>query len=287
MDNILGKENIIYVIFHYNFNTNIYDVMNSIYKFCFAFCTQSQKNTFKIFLIFDNFFWQIFPHKVKDTGYFLCQNFSEIEETIKSNIKEFFNKYDTYTKNQINVSFSSPLNQIFKKILLENNRVKIQNNLYNNGNELIPNFSQDEKNNSIILISDCIDNSQLFYEQKYLYLLKKDRITIDCIHLGKHKDDYNSKFESICLYSEGVFENIENVFNEDNNLTQILIQEFLPITGNRKKKHQKVYIINNQNNSNYKIIACDKCNKECKEETYYSSKLNKVLCKKCFTAESQ
>ena len=278
MDNILGKENIIYVIFHYNFITNIYEIMSRICRFCFAFCTQSQKNTFKIYLIFDNFFWQIFPHKSKDSGYFLSQNFSEIKETIKLNIKEFFFKYDTYYKNQINVSFSSPLNQIFKKILLENNRLKIQNNLKNNTNNLMQNISQDEKNNLILLISDCDNNNQLFYEQKYLYLLKKEGIKIDCIHLGKYKDEYNSKFESICLYSGGIFENIDNVVNEENNLTQILIQEFLPIPGNRKKKHQKVQIINKENESK---ITCDYCNKEGNKEVYYICKLNKVLCGSC------
>lgn len=278
MDNILGKENIIYVIFHYNFITNIYEIMSRICRFCFAFCTQSQKNTFKIYLIFDNFFWQIFPHKSKDSGYFLSQNFSEIKETIKLNIKEFFLKYDTYYKNQINVSFSSPLNQIFKKILLENNRLKIQNNLKNNTNNLMQNISQDEKNNLILLISDCDNNNQLFYEQKYLYLLKKEGIKIDCIHLGKYKDEYNSKFESICLYSGGIFENIDNVVNEENNLTQILIQEFLPIPGNRKKKHQKVQIINKENESK---ITCDYCNKEGNKEVYYIYKLNKVLCGSC------
>jgi len=278
MDNILGKENIIYVIFHYNFITNIYEIMSRICRFCFAFCTQSQKNTFKIYLIFDNFFWQIFPHKSKDSGYFLSQNFSEIKETIKLNIKEFFLKYDTYYKNQINVSFSSPLNQIFKKILLENNRLKIQNNLKNNTNNLMQNISQDEKNNLILLISDCDNNNQLFYEQKYLYLLKKEGIKIDCIHLGKYKDEYNSKFESICLYSGGIFENIDNVVNEENNLIQILIQEFLPIPGNRKKKHQKVQIINKENESK---ITCDYCNKEGNKEVYYICKLNKVLCGSC------
>ena len=278
MDNILGKENIIYVIFHYNFITNIYEIMSRICRFCFAFCTQSQKNTFKIYLIFDNFFWQIFPHKSKDSGYFLSQNFSEIKETIKLNIKEFFLKYDTYYKNQINVSFSSPLNQIFKKILLENNRLKIQNNLKNNTNNLMQNISQDEKNNLILLISDCDNNNQLFYEQKYLYLLKKEGIKIDCIHLGKYKDEYNSKFESICLYSGGIFENIDNIINEENNLTQILIQEFLPIPGNRKKKHQKVQIINKENESK---ITCDYCNKEGNKEVYYICKLNKVLCGSC------
>ena len=278
MDNILGKENIIYVIFHYNFITNIYEIMSRICRFCFAFCTQSQKNTFKIYLIFDNFFWQIFPHKSKDSGYFLSQNFSEIKETIKLNIKEFFLKYDTYYKNQINVSFSSPLNQIFKKILLENNRLKIQNNIKNINIDLMQNLSQDEKNNLILLISDCDINNQLFYEQKYLYLLKKEGIKIDCIHLGKYKDEYNSKFESICLYSGGIFENIDNVVNEENNLTQILIQEFLPIPGNRKKKHQKVQIINKENESK---ITCDYCNKEGNKEVYYICKLNKVLCGSC------
>jgi hypothetical protein len=43
-------ENVLYVIFQYNFNQNLYELLDNIYMFVFSFCSLSHRNIFKLFL---------------------------------------------------------------------------------------------------------------------------------------------------------------------------------------------------------------------------------------------
>lgn len=217
---------------------------------------------------------RIFPHKLKDYNLFLTNNFSEIKAIIAKNIKEFFALYEKFTtlNQKKEISPPSPLNQIFKKILLEVNHKALTQVKINNG--------IDEKASQILLISDCKSKDQLHYEQKLLYLLKKGKINVDCVHLGEHKAEYNSKFESISLYCGGLFENVSLNPNETN-LTQVLLQEFLPLPGERKKKHANISGVA----TNEEQLICDKCGKSEAIQFFCPSK-NMILCSTCTEANS-
>ena len=265
METYISSENIIYIIIHYNFEYNLFELIENVELFCFSFCCKSQKNSFNIYIVYNNLFTILFPKKLKDNILYNSCNFNEIKDIIEKNRKNFFD----FAQNILNTNIeniNSPFNQILKKIILENN--------YLNDIKKKEEKETIKKDNLIILISDCINSNNLNFNQKLLYLLKKNNISIDCIHLGNNNEEYNSIFKSICTYTNGIFENIE--INEDNNLFQYLIQEFLPLPGKYKLNHKNIEI-----NNNYDKITCDKCKNNFKE-IFYSCKNNLILCKECY-----
>jgi hypothetical protein len=52
---IYNLENVLYVVIHFNFNQNIFQLLENIITFCFSFCVISHKNIFKLFIIHREF----------------------------------------------------------------------------------------------------------------------------------------------------------------------------------------------------------------------------------------
>ena len=257
------------MILHYNFNINIYEIVNSIETFCFSYCAFSLQNYFKIFIIFDNCYHQLFPTKPKDDNLFISLNYNEIRNIIDKSISDFFTlyqKFDNCNKTNHSIQFisTSPFNQIFKKILLENNSRR----------QFINNIS--DKKSLVLIISDCKVNNTFSYDQKLLYLLKKNNIIVDCIHLGEHNAEYNSKFESIAYYCDGLFDNI--IPNDkDSNLTQILLMKFMPLPQDGKKKHANI----SEGAIQGEKIRCDGCGKV-EDKQFYNPQSGMIVCEGCY-----
>jgi hypothetical protein len=242
--------------------------VNSIETFCFSYCAFSLQNYFKIFIIFDNCYHQLFPTKPKDDNLFISLNYNEIKNIIDKSISDFFTlyqKFDNCNKTNHSIQFisTSPFNQIFKKILLENNSRR----------QFINNIS--DKKSLVLIISDCKIHNTFSYDQKLLYLLKKNNIIVDCIHLGEHNAEYNSKFESIAYYCDGLFENI--IPNDkDSNLTQILLMKFMPLPQGGKKKHANI----SEGAIQEEKIRCDECGKV-EDNQIYNPQSGMIICGEC------
>ena len=114
------------------------------------------------------------------------------------------------------------MNVILKKILLEINQKKKTNEL-GDGNYLLSSGNEIEKNDKIILINDS-ENDFDDINQKYIFLLKKEKIKIDILSLNELNKNKISK--SICLFTNGFFDNVTKM---KNNIEQILVQEYMPI----------------------------------------------------------
>ena len=198
---------------------------------------------------------EIFPHKPKDYALFLTINYNEIKENITKTLKNFFSRYEILVNTNKKICNSSTMDQIFKLILLETNKRKsIDNNI-------------------ILIISDCTNGNKITYQQKLLYLLKKNKIEIDCIHLGEHNFEYNRIFESLSFYCDGIFENI--VLDNEHNLTQILLQQFLPLPGIKKKNH--IQSISREEEK----LQCERCPKR-EGIIFFVPRINLCLCIDCF-----
>lgn len=267
--------------------------------FAFAYCAQSQQNMFKLFIVTDNFYSLVFPQKNEEFNLFLTINYKQIQDIIYANITEIFKKYDELPRDY-NKPTSSSIDQILKKVLLEVNQANksLQNN-----------HSETKRNSRIVILSDTVDKEDDFdYNQKHLYLLKKAKVYIDCLHLNEginfnhsissNTNTISNKLESIAFYSGGIFENIK-IKNEDENLTQILLHEFLLYPEERKVKHCNSGSFNTgtisndtnnvngngSNNSNNIInkenkLACDNC-KQLENCTFFTPEQNMILCKNC------
>lgn len=89
--------------------------------------------------------------------------YEEIKNVINKKIEEFFKFYDiclSYNQN------NQPLNQIFKKILLENNKVADNPKILANA-PLNTNYK-----NRVIIISDSL-TEEFKFDQKLLFLMKR------------------------------------------------------------------------------------------------------------------
>jgi hypothetical protein len=93
----------------------------------------------------------------------------------------------------------NPINQIFKKILIENNtmfhynpkmhkcsEVSIHSSNINNPlsyHEKVPNLGRAR----VIIFSDMTNDSDFEFNQKYMFLMKREDIHIDCISVGTNE----------------------------------------------------------------------------------------------------
>lgn len=205
---------------------------------------------------------QLFPRTNKDIRLFTTLSFEEIKNIISKSLGEFF---QIYSHNDFSLQSSAPLtspsafNQIFTKILLENNKT---------------NHIKD-KSNLIMIVTDLTDSAQFSTEQKLLYLLKTNNIKVDCLHLGINDTKVNNKLEAVSFYTGGLYENVE-INNEDVNLTQIMLMEFLPLSKERKKRHENIHI-----SGCNEEMECANCRSREKICLFHPIE-NKAICMNCY-----
>lgn len=251
----------LYIILNYSLNNNIYKLIDSIKNYCFSFISLSLQYNFQIYLIYNNSYSLLFPSKIKDPTYFLTSNYTEMSKSIVDSVDNFFNNVslaeDKLSSNDSKNNIS-PINVIFKKILLEINQKNKSKQSFGEGNFFLFSNNNNEMNDRVLLINDS-DNDFENINQKYVFLLKKEKIKIDILSLNKNNKNTTSK--GLCLFTNGFF---DNVTDTKNNIEQILIQEYIPIQ--RKELFQKNNgNIKNSTNYNKSIsdedLSCNLCHR--------------------------
>ena len=255
------NSNYLYIILNYALNTNIYKLISSIEKFCFSYSSLSLQNNFNLYIIYNDSYTILFPNKIKDPTLLNTSNYHDISNSISENLKYFFNTV-TQAEEKLNQNDiknkPNAINIILKKILLEINQKKKSKEILGDATFLLSSDNDNEKNDRIILINDS-ENDFDEINQKYIFLLKKEKIKIDILSINELNKNKTSK--AICLFTNGFFDNVKE---NKNNIEQILIQEYMPIE--RKEINKKVYG-NIKNSINYnKVISnedfsCSICHK--------------------------
>ncbi len=124
-----------------------------------------------------------FPSRVEELNLILNCKYEDIKSIVNRRIEEFFQIYDNIS----NTSGSMiALNQIFKKILLENNRM----NTYkiNKPTSILLN-SFDKSSNlhrtRVLICSDAVEELDVSFDQKLFFLMKRQNIYVDCLSIGE------------------------------------------------------------------------------------------------------
>ena len=220
------NKNTLYIILNYSLNYNIYKLIDSIKKFCFSFLSLSFQNDFELYLIYNNSYTILFPSKLKDPVYIITGNFAEISNSIDESLKYFFDNV-SQAENKLNSKEEKnnpiAINSLLKKILLIINQKNKSKNLISETIFFLSSNSDNEKNDRIILINDSEKDFEEI-NQKYIFLLKKEKIKIDILSLNENNNNETSK--AICLFTNGFFDKTDK---DKNNIEQILIQEYIPI----------------------------------------------------------
>lgn len=160
----------------------------------------------------------IFPNKREEINLILNLKFEEIRNIINKRIDEFFkiceemevienelekeNKLKNIAEDSPAILFTSqknPIDQIFKKVLLENNimfHINSKLNKYSENstqsydtnhplanNEKIPNMGRSR----VVIFSDMTNDLNFEIDQKLLFLMKRQNIHIDCISVGTNE----------------------------------------------------------------------------------------------------
>jgi len=247
-----ANHNTLYIILNYALNNNIYELISSIQKYCFSFISLSLQYNFHLYLIYNNSYTLLFPNKIKDPTYFITSNYTEISNSIKETLDDFFENVtdaeDKFYPNDM-VNNSNAINVIFKKILLEINQKNNSKKASGQGNFFLSSSMSTDMNDRIILINDSANDFDNI-NQKYVFLFKKEKIKIDILSLNEQNKNTVSK--ALCLYTNGFF---DNTTKKKNNVEQILIQEYIPI------KRKEFFQSNNdriQNSINYNKVISDK-----------------------------
>lgn len=255
-----GNHHTLYIILNYALNDNIFELISSIQQFCFSFISLSLQYDFQLYLIYNNTYILLFPSKLKDPTYFITSNYSEISKSISDTLENFFNNVSQAEEKLSNDFKSSiyPINIIFKKILLELNQKNKSKNAIGNGNFFLSANETNGIKDRILIINDS-ENDFENINQKYIFLLKKEKIKIDILSLNKNNNNNISK--SICLFTNGFF---DNVTNEKSNVGQILIQEYIPLKTKEIFRKNKINIkdsINYNKSISDESLVCGKCHK--------------------------
>ena len=261
-----GNHHTLYVILNYALNGNIFELISSIQQFCFSFISLSLQYDFQLYLIYNNIYILLFPSKLKDPTYFITSNYSEISKSISDTLENFFNNI-SQMEEKLSNDFKNniyPINIIFKKILLELNQKNKSKNVIGDGNFFLSANENNGIKDRILLINDS-ENDFDNVNQKYIFLLKKEKIKIDILSLNKKNK--NSISKSICLFTNGFF---DNVTNEKSNIGQILIQEYIPLKTKDIFRKSKVNIkdnINYNKSISDESLVCGQCHKSLTNNT--------------------
>jgi hypothetical protein len=168
----------------------------------------------------------IYPNKQEEINLILNLKFDEIKNIINKKLEEFFKNYEEIqmhnavnnnvngtkslnNSNNINnsnfISTPIPINQIFKKILLESNRTENisknstcngSENTSTNNNTLLATTNKKSSNlgrSRVIIFSDMTNDTGFEYDQKLLFLMKRQNILIDCVSVGTTEIIVNNK----------------------------------------------------------------------------------------------
>ena len=255
-----GSHRTLYIILNYALNDNIFELISSIQQFCFSFISLSLQYDFQLYLIYNNTYILLFPSKLKDPTYFITSNYSEISKSISDTLDNFFNNV-SQAEEKLSNDFKNniyPINIIFKKILLELNQKNKSKNAIGDGIFFLSANETNGIKDRILLINDS-ENDFDNINKKYVFLLKKEKIKIDILSLNKKNK--NSISKSICLFTNGFF---DNVTNEKSNVGQILIQEYIPLQTKDIFRKNKVNIkdsINYNKSISDESLICSKCHK--------------------------
>ena len=306
-----NHKNTLYIILKYSFNENIFQIISAIEKFCFSYISVSLQYSFQFYIIYDNYYTLLFPHKLKDQTYFITSNYTEMHKVIDEALKSFFNSVsDTEEKldQSVRKDDINPINVILKKILLEINKKNISNITMSPGGFFLELNNSELKNDKIIIINDSEDDFKNI-NQKYIYLFKQKNIKIDILSLNKKNKNEISK--SITFYTQGIFDCLSD---NKNNIEQILILEYMPIKfcENLPKLNNNIkFTISYHKAISEQNLMCNKCNKEMKNVKniypqknienksdsnintnstntpkenicYYNGKEKKILCFNCY-----
>ena len=306
-----NNKNTLYIILKYSFNENIFQIISAIEKFCFSYISVSLQYSFQFYIIYDNYYTLLFPHKLKDQTYFITSNYTEMHKVIDEALKSFFNSVsDTEEKLDQSVQKDdiNPINVILKKILLEINKKNISNITMSPGGFFLELNNSELKNDKIIIINDSEDDFKNI-NQKYIYLFKQKNIKIDILSLNKKNKNEISK--AITFYTQGIFDCLSD---NKNNIEQILILEYMPIKfcENLPKLNNNIkFTISYHKAISEQNLMCNKCNKEMKNVKniypqknienksdsnintnstntpkenicYYNGKEKKILCFNCY-----
>jgi hypothetical protein len=306
-----NHKNTLYIILKYSFNENIFQIISAIEKFCFSYISVSLQYSFQFYIIYDNYYTLLFPHKLKDQTYFITSNYTEMHKVIDEALKSFFNSVsDTEEKLDQSVQKDdiNPINVILKKILLEINKKNISNITMSPGGFFLELNNSELKNDKIIIINDSEDDFKNI-NQKYIYLFKQKNIKIDILSLNKKNKNEISK--AITFYTQGIFDCLSD---NKNNIEQILILEYMPIKfcENLPKLNNNIkFTISYHKAISEQNLMCNKCNKEMKNVKniypqknienksdsnintnstntpkenicYYNGKEKKILCFNCY-----
>ena len=306
-----NHKNTLYIILKYSFNENIFQIISAIEKFCFSYISVSLQYSFQFYIIYDNYYTLLFPHKLKDQTYFITSNYTEMHKVIDEALKSFFNSVsDTEEKlgQSVQKDDINPINVILKKILLEINKKNISNITMSPGGFFLELNNSELKNDKIIIINDSEDDFKNI-NQKYIYLFKQKNIKIDILSLNKKNKNEISK--AITFYTQGIFDCLSD---NKNNIEQILILEYMPIKfcENLPKLNNNIkFTISYHKAISEQNLMCNKCNKEMKNVKniypqknienksdsnintnstntpkenicYYNGKEKKILCFNCY-----
>ena len=252
------NHNTLYIILNYALNNNIFSLITSIKNYCFSFISLSLQYNFQLYLIYNNSYTLLFPTKIKDPTYFMTSNYNEMSNSILETLNNFFENV-TEAENKLNPSdignSANAINVILKKILLEVNQKKSAK-FAENGNFYLSSNSGLDLNDRIVLINDAVNDFDNI-NQKYVFLLKKEKIKIDILSLNEKNNNKISK--SLCLFTNGFF---DYTTKEKSNVEQILIQEYIPIKTKETIQNDSIKV---QNKINYmkaisdEELICSQC----------------------------
>ncbi len=129
----------------------------------------------------------MFPSKLEEILLILNLKYEEIKTNVYTKLEDFCKNCTELGNRENDLPQLNPINKIFKKILLENNRIGEIDILGNT----------DENHNRVLIVSD---GDYFQYDQKLLFYIMRENIVIDCISLTNNKNVLYSYLACLTSY---------------------------------------------------------------------------------------